>query len=820
MKKDSQLISEQTHIRNRSRNIEYFRNIMDYSRGYMTSYGDHDFNSKTHRKIQSIISSIKVYDENIDSLTGYNQSSTKAGNTSPKKIPNIKKIDYKTPLALLDEYYNKQYSERVPSTKPRLTRQVQIDAMSLSTQMFKSPVQQPKKAKIIGSNFSSLCEKDTKDTKVSYVPPLIQKNEYLTLSPNANIYKLPENLHSIRKTLGDHIKVLADKSRLGTDNITNDQILTSLEKTKNSEYSKDIIDKIKIINFFINNVPPEKFRANKSRHRKVFVIIDGTVVFQSERIVGEFVEIPTRRFLRFLPSKRERLMEFYNFLNRCQKIFRATIPFKNVFLLNGISISDLIEIPETDNVLYISSSNIFRGICFMERGLKHHKKDYLLLKIDETRRARNFSFHKKPKNFFKRLKQKKVARLLKPNKKQFPTKKVEINYLNDQSFTFGISYTSKEKYVYYSDDEPIKKAKKKKATRNAPSLVEDLIKFNEDDKIKRINEAIEKGKKMKEKLLKKRVDENTYEGLDFLITKYNETRGKKNKINTNHNLRCTIKEQEKEVKENTLAVGNQLLRKLKIFNTSNEANDIMFDYDRFNDTNKKEVLLKNQSIIRRNKLIVSSYTHPTEKRVGQYYPDLISLNIPRVLKTFPKLKRTVFYEIFVQFKLLLIICICINKNLKLLKKGIDFDTFFNCMPQIRSQGRELAKKIYDTINKLNSDFLNWEEYLIGMLTMKSKNISDKIDVFFKVIDTDGNGLLSFDEVYELSLASLKRTIGESNEDDEVINILAEYFANLIFSLVDKPIDEEIPLDLIKEKIIEGKSAAGYLEMFICADSFT
>ena len=49
---------------------------------------------------------------------------------------------------------------------------------------------------------------------------------------------------------------------------------------------------------------------------------------------------------------------------------------------------------------------------------------------------------------------------------------------------------------------------------------------------------------------------------------------------------------------------------------------------------------------------------------------------------------------------------------------------------------------------------------------------------------------------------------------------ATYFANLIFQLVGKPIDEEIPLDLIKEKIIEGKSAAGYLEMFICADGFT
>ena len=66
-----------------------------------------------------------------------------------------------------------------------------------------------------------------------------------------------------------------------------------------------------------------------------------------------------------------------------------------------------------------------------------------------------------------------------------------------------------------------------------------------------------------------------------------------------------------------------------------------------------------------------------------------------------------------------------------------------------------------------------------------------------------------------------RTLGDKNEkDDEVVNCLASYFANLIFQLVDMDIDQEIPMDKIKEKILEGQSAAGYLEMFICADSFT
>ena len=141
---------------------------------------------------------------------------------------------------------------------------------------------------------------------------------------------------------------------------------------------------------------------------------------------------------------------------------------------------------------------------------------------------------------------------------------------------------------------------------------------------------------------------------------------------------------------------------------------------------------------------------------------------------------------------------------------------------MKSQGKTQVLKLYNTLNKLNTDYLNWEEFMQGMLSMKSNNISDKIDIFFHVIDSDGNGLLSFDEVYEISKKSLMRTLGDKNDnnDDEVVNSLASYFTNLIFKLVDMDIDQEIPMNKIKEKILERQSAAEYLEMLICADSFT
>lgn len=54
-------------------------------------------------------------------------------------------------------------------------------------------------------------------------------------------------------------------------------------------------------------------------------------------------------------------------------------------------------------------------------------------------------------------------------------------------------------------------------------------------------------------------------------------------------------------------------------------------------------------------------------------------------------------------------------------------------------------------------------------------------------------------MYDLSVISLQRSIRGGNSS-EVISELAEYFANLIFKLVDIPIDSEIPLEKIREVI--------------------
>ena len=669
------------------------------------------------------------------------------------------------------------------------------------------------------SKKSKKIKKNIRDNKIIN---LLENN--ILISKNET-YKLPENSLEVRKRLNKEVNKLVNESNKFNFNITNDQILYSLEKTQKSEYTKDIIEKIKIINYFLSTQPKYKFESVFRKHRKIFVIIDGTVVFNQEVVRGYFIDIPTSRYLSFIESKKERLEEFYKFLSRCQTIFNYKIPFKNIFLLNGLNVFDLIEIPDSDKAVFISPTNIFRGIhLFWDNNNleKIKKKDFKLLKIQECRKARS-EFHrlKYQNNYVKGNRRRSYLMFIKKKKiekKKFKTYIKKKKYLNDQSFTFGLSdkiLDGEEKYFYFSEDEEKVKSKYSNFQKKYPTLLTQLIHFNEHEMKLNIIKVKKKDNKKIEKFISKRLDEKTFKGLNILMRHYNTLRAKKYKITLHQNMTPVIKKMENNINEEAKGIFAIYLKKLQLL--TRKVDGIILDKEKLSENNKKN------SLINKNIRKVNDVTYKSIRAINKYYPDLISMNIPAVLKTFPKLKRNIFYDIYAQYKTLLTICVCINKDLKLIKKGLDFPTFYNCLPQMRSQGFSLAYKIYETLNKLNTTYLNWEDFLQGMLSMKSHFIQDKIDLFFHIIDTDGNGFLSFDEVYEISKGSLQRTLGDkddNNDNDEVVSTLASYFANLIFQLVDMPIDQEISIEKIREKILEGQEAAGYLEMFICSDSFT
>jgi Ca2+-binding EF-hand superfamily protein len=53
-------------------------------------------------------------------------------------------------------------------------------------------------------------------------------------------------------------------------------------------------------------------------------------------------------------------------------------------------------------------------------------------------------------------------------------------------------------------------------------------------------------------------------------------------------------------------------------------------------------------------------------------------------------------------------------------------------------------------------FKNWNEFYELMSIIRAKTICEKVDLFIKVADEDGNGLLSWNEIIKLCKISLMR----------------------------------------------------------------
>ena len=58
-------------------------------------------------------------------------------------------------------------------------------------------------------------------------------------------------------------------------------------------------------------------------------------------------------------------------------------------------------------------------------------------------------------------------------------------------------------------------------------------------------------------------------------------------------------------------------------------------------------------------------------------------------------------------------------------------------------------------------------------------------------DDDGNGLLSWEEIYDLCSNNLAKFIGE--KDSEFLAQMSEYFTKFIFKSFETDLDDEIPM---------------------------
>ena len=109
---------------------------------------------------------------------------------------------------------------------------------------------------------------------------------------------------------------------------------------------------------------------------------------------------------------------------------------------------------------------------------------------------------------------------------------------------------------------------------------------------------------------------------------------------------------------------------------------------------------------------------------------------------------------------------------------MDLKTFEEGIKELLFENRDLVDKIFHSANSSLSGFLSWEEFLRAMKIIFTQNLETKVTLFFKIIDSDGNGLLSSEEVFEICKMSLSRF--EKKEVEDFIDEMARNFTRFIF----------------------------------------
>ena len=382
-----------------------------------------------------------------------------------------------------------------------------------------------------------------------------------------------------------------------------------------------------------------------------------------------------------------------------------------------------------------------------------------------------------------------------PKNKKFLSKNIYLNDTGDKNMTM------------------IKKSIEEKDFNKLKQLIEqdnDLMNQQISARLKRLEET-------KEKYKLERPNEDTEEGLEKLFEKYNTKRAKEKNIKTNLSLK------KKEDNNSLINIGTK------------EKSDFYMKY-RFNnilmDTKgNPRLLLKLEEEKNCPEKItdfeIATLANRANRKVEKCFPDLCAFNLPKVLRQNKEYNLKLLYDVFIEFKSLLKCGMVHNKNLNLDKQGIDFDTFFNCNTKINQQGIALSKKIFKAFNnKTNINYMSWQNYFEGMMKIKDQNIDNKLDLFFQILDENGDGSFDYNEVYNLSLISLQRVIppdknyGKLEDDKEnITHILAEFLTKFVFELCGIETYGDIPIDLLRAKMDEKNEQSDYLEFFLCADNF-
>ena len=139
-------------------------------------------------------------------------------------------------------------------------------------------------------------------------------------------------------------------------------------------------------------------------------------------------------------------------------------------------------------------------------------------------------------------------------------------------------------------------------------------------------------------------------------------------------------------------------------------------------------------------------------------------------------------------------------------------------PQLRYENAMVIEKIFENIRKdvnPKTGRVNFDSFIELVHSFSSSDVDTKVERFFNLIDEDGNGELSYEEILHLCQRSFQsmKDVETRPSDEEFYEELAQYFAGFIFKQTGVDLEDEITPDELKAAISKDSEGADLLEMF-------
>ena len=115
----------------------------------------------------------------------------------------------------------------------------------------------------------------------------------------------------------------------------------------------------------------------------------------------------------------------------------------------------------------------------------------------------------------------------------------------------------------------------------------------------------------------------------------------------------------------------------------------------------------------------------------------------------------------------------------------------NAFPQLVFENKAVIEKMFDWVKgdvDIHTRLLPFDAFASLVIAFNTKTVDQKIDRFFKLIDLDGNGKLSWDEIRSLCKRNLCafKAVEDNSDEDKFYSDLAESFAKAIFKCIGIP----------------------------------